>query len=480
MHLSDSDLNVLHILLQQLQHGRLPADIRKAVINEFFSVIDKRRTEWGNKLKALQSEIVALDRAIVEQQKLWLAQPKKFTKEQQDAGLDDAAKRIYVQLDRWQHEQRQYSEYALALQSLLSLPSEAFDPSKIKLAAVIPKTSMGERNTIHQLQNYVVGLAPDGFVLHTDGSLNVDKSFVRIDYFSLLHGVSVRNNVQRGITNRPVDLIATRLSRELVLPLIEDRDIDEDVIWVTAGANRQALVLSRRNTQGELSLRFLPISNLTQDATGRVQFKTISWQAGLPLQIFEDSKLVFPGTDRTVWLSQWHTDSEWLAALHKTQYSNGLVGLHEELSRHYNEKLSTNPSLGEQENSMRDFARRKRELVEPDMLIVANDHWNFDVRGFNPGGNHGSFFRISTHSVFMIAGAPNTKIPQAVTIDTPYDSLSFMPTLLALTGDLRDDNNPVPKLWDKGFRRFPGRVVKELLPNGSEKNTTVNKVSAAP
>ena len=68
---------------------------------------------------------------------------------------------------------------------------------------------------------------------------------------------------------------------------------------------------------------------------------------------------------------------------------------------------------------MRTYARRKRELVEPDMLIIANDHWNFDVRGFNPGGNHGSFFRISTHSIFMIAGGSNTKIPQALTIEAP-------------------------------------------------------------
>jgi hypothetical protein len=115
------------------------------------------------------------------------------------------------------------------------------------------------------------------------------------------------------------------------------------------------------------------------------------------------------------------------------------------------------------------------------MLIVAHDHWNFDVRGFNPGGNHGSFFRISTHSVFMIAGGANTRIPQAVTIEEPYDSLSFAPTLLALTGDLRDDNNPVPRLWDKGFRHFPGRLVKELLPNGTDKkNITSNGVNAAP
>ena len=37
-------------------------------------------------------------------------------------------------------------------------------------------------------------------------------------------------------------------------------------------------------------------------------------------------------------------------------------------------------------------------------MVVASDHWNFDVRGFNPGGNHGSFLRISTHSTLMFAG----------------------------------------------------------------------------
>ena len=69
-------------------------------------MIDRRRADWEKTLKELTNELGALDRAIDEQRKLWEAQPKKFTKEQQDAGLDDAAKRIFVQLDRWQMEQR--------------------------------------------------------------------------------------------------------------------------------------------------------------------------------------------------------------------------------------------------------------------------------------------------------------------------------------------------------------------------------------
>ncbi|HKG45786.1 MAG TPA: alkaline phosphatase family protein [Pyrinomonadaceae bacterium] len=482
LHLRDSDLNLLHILLQQLQRGGLGVAAQKAAAHEFFAVIDRRRVEWEADLKQFQNELGALDRAIVEQRKLWEAQPKKFTKEQQDAGLDDAAKRIYVQLDRWQHERSEYSEYLRVLQNLLSLSSEAFSPSKVKIADVIPKMSMGDGNTIYELQNYVVGPGPNGMVVNADGSLNVEQSFVRVDYFSLLHGITVRNNVQRGIANRPVDLIALRISRELVLPLVEDRDIAEDVIWVNAGANRQALLLSRRNANGKLSLRYLPISGLTQDENGRLQFKQIGWQTGLPLQIFEDPNLNIPIADRTAWLSEWHTDSEWLAALHETHYSNGLVGLHEELARHYIESLSTNNTrLSQDERLMREYARRKRELVEPDMLIVAEDHWNFDVRGFNPGGNHGSFFRVSTHSTFMVAGGPKTNIPQARDIETPYDSLSFVPTVLALTGNLRDDNNPVPELWDRGFRKFPGHVVKELFPAAPDRQkATANGVSSAP
>jgi hypothetical protein len=481
MHLRDSDLNTLHILLKELQRGGLSEPVYRAAAAEFFGVIDRRRADWEKDLKQLQKELGALDRAIVEQRKLWQAQPKKFTKEQQDAGLDDASKRIYVQLDRWQMEQKEYSEYARTLKNLLTLPSEAFSPNKVRISDFIPQMSMGDRNTIYELQNYVVGVSPNGLVANPDGSLNVEQSFVHINYFSLLQGVSVRNNVQRGISNRPVDLIATRLSRELVLPLINERDIDPDVIWVTTGATRQALILSRRDANGELSLRYLPISNLTEDASGRLQFKEISWQAGLPLQIFEDPNLNIPVADRTAWLSQWHTDGEWLQALHKTHYSNGLVGLNEELARHYIESLSTtDPKLSQDERLMREYARRKRELVEPDLLIVAQDHWNFDVRGFNPGGNHGSFFRISTHSTFMVAGGAKTNVPRALNIEAPYDSLSFVPTVLALTGNLRDDSSPVPELWERGFRKFPGPLVKELLPDYERSKATANGATVSP
>jgi hypothetical protein len=76
------------------------------------------------------------------------------------------------------------------------------------------------------------------------------------------------------------------------------------------------------------------------------------------------------------------------------------------------------------------YEKRRRELVQPDFEVFATDHWNFNVRNFNPGGNHGSFLRISTHSVWMMAGA---NIP-ARKLEQPYDSLNFASTILKLAG----------------------------------------------
>ena len=84
-----------------------------------------------------------------------------------------------------------------------------------------------------------------------------------------------------------------------------------------------------------------------------------------------------------------------MEAVHRCKYSNGVIGITEELSP-VQEKA---------------------------------DHWNFNVRFPNPGGNHGSFFRISTHSVWMTAGAG---VPVRE-LEEPYDSLNFASTVLTLT-----------------------------------------------
>ena len=69
----------------------------------------------------------------------------------------------------------------------------------------------------------------------------------------------------------------------------------------------------------------------------------------------------------------------------------------------------------------------------------------------------------------MLAGGEQTGIPRGLIVEEPYDSLSFMPTVLALTGQLHDGRMPVPVLWERGFRRFPGRIITEVL-NDTERD----------
>ena len=462
--LRDSDLNLIHILLQQLRRGDLPQPLRRAAAGALSATLDRRRAGWERTLGEMREELAALRRLIERQRALVAAQPKKFTKEDADAGRDRAAKREFARLDSWTTDEREYSAYLQSLSNLLALDPARLNPPAVRIEDLIPKGAMGDHNTLHGLQNYVVGPADGGLVLAPDGSLDMARSFRRVDYFSLLGGLSVRNNVQPQVESRPVDFVAVHVPEEALRGALAADERPDQAVWLYGGPDRQALILAR-DEGSQLKLRYLPVSNLRQSADGRVSFERTGWRDGLPLKLWEDARVTPPGgEDRGRWLAAWHTDIEWLRATHLTRYSNAVVGLHEQLARHVVEGTDADAAnLSADERAVRRFRLRQRTLVENDLLILANDHWNFDVRGFNPGGNHGSFFRISTHSTLMLAGGDNSGVPRGLAVEEPYDSLSLMPTLLTLTGQLEDGERPVPVLRRRGFRAFPGRVVRELF-----------------
>lgn len=464
LHLRNSDLNLLHILLLQLQSKELPPTVRQAATAAFLAAIARVKPRWQDELDQLDEELAALRLAIEKQRALCESQPRKFTIQDREMGRDDHARRVCVLATQWSEQANGYGAYVRTMRNLLGLTPENFNPAKLKIAAVIPEDSMGQRNSIHDLQNYVVGPGQNGLVLQSDGALDLDRSFLRINYLTLIHGQEVRNNVQPGIGNRPVDFVAIRIPRAAIGPaLAADLQPDDDVVWLYAGPDRQALLLPRGESEGQLRLRYLPISRLIQDEQGAIRFDPASWQPGLPLRLLDDPRLDVPGNDRLKWLNDWHTDVEWLHAVHKTQYSNGLIGLHEQFTRFTAPATNVDAAgLSADERLLRRFRRRQRQLVETDILILANNHWNFDVRGFNPGGNHGSFFRISTHATLMFAGGDGTGISRGLAVTEPYDSLSLMPTLLSLAGNLLEDNRPVESLARRGFTRFPGRVIPEV------------------
>jgi len=336
IHLRDSDLNTLHLLLKQLRRKDIRDETRRAATDAFFKTIDKRRAQWENDLRALNEELVGLRHWISEQQSIVERQPKKWTKADSDAGRNLDARRVFAHMSSSVAEERNYREYLRTLSNLLALRRDSFRPDKLKIEDVIARQAMGDRNSIHELQNYVVGIAPEGLQLRSDGSLDMQKTFKRLDYFSLLHAAIVRNNVQPELSNHPIDFTALRIPRSEIAPVLaNDLQSSGDPIWIYAGPDRQALVFSRQDRSGGLILRYLPISNLVQNADGRISFEFAGWGPGFPLKIWEDPQLNIPsGASRESWLSDWHTDLEWLHALHKTEYSNGLIGVHEQLARH--------------------------------------------------------------------------------------------------------------------------------------------------
>jgi hypothetical protein len=464
VHLRHSDLNVLHILLTELRGKKLSPALARAATEAFFQTIEAHRADWQRLHANLLEELGALRRLVERERALAAAQPKEWTKADADAGRDQEARRTKARADSWATDECKYTEYARTLSNLLSLRRENFQPARLSIPDHIAKGAMGEQNGIGELRNYAVGVAPGGLALAPDGSLDMQKSFARVNYFALLRDARVRNNVQRGVDNRPVDFVAARVPAE-ALSDAHGKDFRADeAVWLYRGEDTQALLLARHERDGELRLRYVPVANLRQQPGGAILYDRAEWRAELPLKIWEDAKLSLPaGETRAGWLDRWHTDLEWLRALHLTTYSNGLIGLQEHFGRHMTPAIETDvPGLSADERLIRRFRRRQRLLVETDVLVLANNHWNFDVRGFNPGGNHGSFFRVSTHSTLMLAGGAATRIPRALVIREPYDSLSFVPTILALTNQLPGAQIS-PVKFDARPRPYPGRIINELF-----------------
>lgn len=443
VYLRNSAFNMLQILAKEINRSGIDPSIRRAAIAGFFRVVDGHRSEWQATVRQISGELDALRRAI-EQRRLQVAsQPKKWTQQERDAGLDKAARRLAVQLDSWREQERTYSAYVRALSQLLVLEPNDFDHRKLTAENLIPRRVLGDFNSVYDLANYVAGPAPGGLILAADGSLDFARSFERVDYPPVLTGLSVRNNVQAAVGSHPVDFIAMRIPKaEFAFPAADAPT--GDPIWLYASEEKQALILSRAS-----DLRYLPIRGLHQDAPGGpVHFERANFAPGFPLHFFEDDNLAVPSGDREAWLSAWHSDLDWLRAAHRTAYSDAVIALHEQflpplLPQHTNDADAA---------LLARFNQRRRLLAEPDFLIFANNHWNFNVRNFNPGGNHGSFLRISTHAVLLFAGGADTGIPRHLQVEEPYDSLSLVPTILNLMG------------MHAEAAKLPGRPIQELLP----------------
>lgn len=416
----NSDVNKIQILLQQLAKPDLPAAIRAAAAECLRENIDRHRAAWSREANALGTEMAALQRAIESRKQALKRLPKKWTEAQRERGESKAALRQANELAAWEHEYDAYTPYAAHLESLLALQPDPVHPFKQKISELIPELSLGDSNTVHDLQHYVAGPAAGGLVVGPNGKLDEEHSFRYVDYFPLLVSERARNNPQPELSPQPIDFLAMRLPDGAYAP---GHGASQHAYWVYGGESNQLVILT--DSAGRIAV--IPVAELSQDASGKISWAPQPWRAGLPLHLFEDPKLQVPKEqDRAHWLSAWHTDREWLDATHLCRYSTAVIGLTEEL-RPVAPLIPGPPGI---DPELLRYERMRRELVQADLHIFAADHWNFNVRFPNPGGNHGSFFRISTHAVWMLAGAgiPHDQIKR------PYDGLNFANTVLALVG----------------------------------------------
>lgn len=394
LHLRNSDVNKIHILLLQMARPELSEDLRKAAAHLLKNTIDAHRAEWSVTATQLDEEMAALKQAIAARKIVISRQPRKW----KDPRKQRADWRVREEYDDWREEYESYTAYNSHLKKLLSFESEASHPFKGKISDLIAEMSLGDPNTQEQMRHYIAGPAAPGLVLATNGEIDEERSFRFVDYPKLFSEQRALNRTQSELAEKPIDFVTMR---------VKDSGLGEHVYWLYGDEGNQLEILT--------------------DREGRIAVKPVggAWRAGLPLQIFEDQDLhIPPGTRRQEWLSQWHTEQEWMRAIYQTRYSNGVIGIIEEMSP-VGQNVPGRPGV---DSVTLRYEKRRRELVQTDIHIFAADHWNFNVRFPNPGGNHGSFLRISTHSVWMMAGAGVT----AGRIDEPVDSLEFARKLLEL------------------------------------------------
>ncbi|HMF77360.1 MAG TPA: alkaline phosphatase family protein [Bryobacteraceae bacterium] len=414
VHFRNNDFNKLHILLQQLQRSDISEPVRQAAVSTVLKIISHRRRSWEALLADMTGEMTALEQAIAARQAVLAQQPKRFTREQHDLGENKVTLRLRTELSDWQTELFDYRGYMAHLRALLALDPDAQRPIEQRIEDLIPPMSLGDNNSVADIQHYVVGPSPAGLILDPNGNLDLERSFRFVDYPALFLRQRAHNLPQKELPPQPIDFAAMRLP---------DPDESHHAYWLYRSAANQLVIAT--DAAGRISV--MPVQELTQDAEAKISWKPQSWMPGLPLQLFEDPDLHIPaGFDRQSWLASPHTEREWLEAIHSCRYSNGVIGIIEELS-----PISVDvPGPAGISPTLLRYERRRRELVQADLHLFTADHWNFNTRFPNPGGNHGSFFRISTHSVWMMAGPgiPTRRIEQ------PYDSLNFASTLLHYLG----------------------------------------------
>jgi hypothetical protein len=487
LQLRSPDLNRLELLVGALRSGRREAAERAAL-----AVVERRRAAWSAEAAEIRAEIAALRRlgaaAAAELARVGdvlAARRRAGAKDEPALGpyeglasvnakdrtsdLEQRENELRAMQWRYARLEEQYAERceSLELRASVRTADALVEAPADKLFGAF---DLGDRPSAADLASYPAGLRE--VALDDAGALDEQRSFETVNYLEALTGLRVRNGARAELGAAPVAFCAVALPvsdaarRAAAAGLLAPADAaSATAAYLLYGSARDQLVVFVRAPAGaEAALLAVPVTGFRADA-GSVAFDAGEWRAGLPLGLFEDPALDTRGEDRLAWLSSYHADREWLAAAHETANGLGVPALVEVLSPFHRDAFAAAAAADATEDArlLRRLELRRRDAAMPDLFVHAAPHWNFDVKDFNPGGNHGGFGRQSMHAVFWIRGGERTGVAAGpLAVATPYDGLDFAPTILEAAGVTVNGRLPA-ELVRAGFRPYPGRVASEAL-----------------
>ncbi len=497
IHFRDPDLNRLQMLWRLLRRGQIDAARQATAGRGALAILGRRRAEWLKEASEITEELGALERHLstlkLEQIRLdaAVARNKKELKDR-TAGprpqlapftgasalncrdpYDDLVKRlreVVAELYRFERLRLEYAAQRDRLNARARIDSsEAF-------AAAAEDSLFGLREFGRHLSAADLVSYPVGFrdvVANSAGELDERASFVTVNYFEQLRAIRVRNSTRAELGSAPVSWLVAELDAPATVAALTRAGAGDPggagwtrAFLVYGDADRQLLMLYRTRQDAVLDVTLIPIVNFsTGPSDGAIAFDRAAWRPGLPFRLFEDPKLQTSGLARPEWLSVSHSIDEWRDAAHLTAEGLAVAGLTEVYATAYRQVFDERIARTSDTDArlLLRFELRRRDAVAPDLFVHASPNWNFDLKDFNAGGNHGGFAHESMHAVLWLRGGALTRlIAGPAVIERPCDGLDVAPTLLE-AGGLTNRGVLTDDLRRGGFRDFPGRIVTEAF-----------------
>lgn len=490
LYLRDPDLARLQMLWRALRAGKLDARSYEVAGRGAMAILDRRRAGWSAEAFELGEELVALARrgsALRREQAALEAETKRARPRSSESSagiapfagrsalnhrdpyrdLVDRGRELAVEVFRTDKLRNEYGAFRNSLATRSKVVSvEAFVAADE--TALFGFREFGRTLDARDLAAYPVRLRD---IVATDaGALDERASFVTVNYLEAFTGIRIRNSASAERGTAPVSWIVAEMDAAATVAALgaagrQVQTIDRAFL-VSADRDRQLLMLYRTADDGRQLVTLAPISRFSADSpTGAYEFDLAAWRSGLPFGLFEDESLKTGGQDRSAWLSAEHDLISWRDGVHRTAEGLAVVGFTEVATTAYRQRFDELIARATQADDklLLRFERRRRDAVATDLFLHAAPHWNFDLKDFNAGGNHGGFGRSSMHTVFWIRGGAQTRIQAGpIAVQAPYDGLDVAPTLMEASG-LTTGGALTDELKRGGFRSYPGSIVREAF-----------------